>query len=91
MVIQNWDMFVETPCTKHGNRTKHKCNVHSLDIVCGIFEHVQNVSPYKTDMTIRVPYSQDKKRTTNVHERRRTDIIFFFMYVCRPFVLYGVE
>jgi hypothetical protein len=40
------------------------------------FEHVLKFSPYKTDMTVRVAYSPDKKRTTNVYERRRTDVIF---------------
>jgi hypothetical protein len=34
-------------------------------------------------MTVHVAYSPDKKRTTNVYERRRTDIIFF-MYVWCP-------
>jgi hypothetical protein len=53
------------------------------------FEHVQKFSPYKTDMTVRVAYSPDKKQTTNVYERRQTDIIFF-KYVWHPFVLYGV-
>jgi hypothetical protein len=43
------------------------------------FEHVQKFSPNKTDMTVRVALSLDKKRTANVFERRQTDIIFFYV------------